>query len=325
MASADYYQALKQDHSDSQESLLSDPDLEASRRQQILKRTILSLSILLTVSLLFNGIHIYQSFQLEKLLCPPTAFGERFSYPCRIPLLTWWRTLAGLVREVPIPFHYDHVYSNRNRTISDPVWNALVPETGVVALSHEYARSKGLFPAQNWPWDPSKGIYNINAFHNIHCLVSSDPDLVIWKGLMTGQQSLRNTVFEAFNNTPMTDTLEHALHCVNTLREEVICNADDTPKYTGRVNANLGVAEPMSGVGYSRMCNDWSKLEAFAIQNSACFKHINGSNPDFPTIERYKFCPDGRVLWPVWYFWRFCGKLLKLESWVVEVYVPKED
>lgn len=76
-----------------------------------------------------------------------------------------------------------------------------------------------------------------------------------------------------------------------------MCNADDTPRYTGALNSEVGKEQPTSGVGQERMCNDWNKLLDWATENSACFKGINETTPNFPTIERYKFCPDGRVLW----------------------------
>lgn len=59
-----------------------------------------------------------------------------------------------------------------NQTITDPIWDAVIPEIGLVALSEEFVKSKGLPEPQRWPWDHSKGIYLVNAYHNVHCLVS---------------------------------------------------------------------------------------------------------------------------------------------------------
>lgn len=95
---------------------------------------------------------------------------------------------------------------------------------------------------------------------------------------------------------PQIDSLGHALHCIDALREEVVCNIDDTPRYTGLLNANAKTARPMAGLDQHRMCYDWSKLEDFVIANSACWKNINESVVDFPVIERYKFCPNGKTV-----------------------------
>lgn len=82
----------------------------------------------------------------------------------------------------------------------------------------------------------------------------------------------------------------HALHCLDQLRQDVICNADDTPRYAGFQSP------PGTGAGQVRMCRDWSALEKWALKHTACFKHKD--EVPGPMIERFKFCPDGRVLWP---------------------------
>jgi hypothetical protein len=115
--------------------------------------------------------------------------------------------------------------------------------------------------------------------------------------LTSDQKVLRETLFQAYDGKPLSYPLEHTAHCLNVLRDDVMCNSDDTPRYTGRFNAEKGKEHPTSGVGQVRMCNDWNKLRAWANEHSGCYKPINKSNPDFPTIERYKFCPDGKVLW----------------------------
>lgn len=80
---------------------------------------------------------------------------------------------AGLVKDVPIPISINTVYTHEDWKLQDAAWGApeLETETGLVALSDKYVRSKGLLRAQRWPWDHSKGIYVINGFHNLHCIV----------------------------------------------------------------------------------------------------------------------------------------------------------
>lgn len=69
-----------------------------------------------------------------------------------------------------------------------------------------------------------------------------------------------------------------------------MCNADDTPRYAGFQNP------PGTGAGQVRMCKDWKKLEQWARDRTACFKHED----EVPgkMIDRFKFCPDGKILWP---------------------------
>ena len=74
---------------------------------------------------------------------------------------------------MPVQFTVDSIYTSSNRTIEDEAWKSpnMIPDTGLVALSDDWVRSKNLPTAQRFPWDESKGIYLLNGFHNMHCLV----------------------------------------------------------------------------------------------------------------------------------------------------------
>lgn len=109
---------------------------------------------------------------------------------------------------------------------------------------------------------------------------------------------LRRSTLQAFDGKPQSLPLRHVAHCLNVLREDVMCNADDTPRYTGRRNQEAFAKHPSSGIGQARLCRDWGKLEQWAVEHSACYKAINTGDPEFPPIERYKFCPNGERLWP---------------------------
>lgn len=64
-------------------------------------------------------------------------------------------------------------YSGDNDTRSDSLWSSIRPARGVVALDHEWAVDHSLPRAQDFLGDPSKGLYIIDAYHQLHCLVSS--------------------------------------------------------------------------------------------------------------------------------------------------------
>lgn len=79
---------------------------------------------------------------------------------------------AKVARTVPSYFYQDPTYTSHNRTIANAAWDEVKIDLGIVALSDAFVEEHGLMPAQRFPWDASKGIYLINAFHNVHCLVS---------------------------------------------------------------------------------------------------------------------------------------------------------
>lgn len=104
------------------------------------------------------------------------------------------------------------------------------------------------------------------------------------------QRTLFRYVMYTELKQPQHIALSHALHCLDQLRQGVICNADDTPRYAGFQDP------PGTGSGQVRMCRDWRRLERWAEERTACFRHED--EVPGPMIERFKSCPDGRVLWP---------------------------
>ncbi|TGO26884.1 hypothetical protein BPAE_0051g00190 [Botrytis paeoniae] len=233
------YKIVQQDDTDHNiETLMY---LNLQRQLRYFKGVSFALGIFLSFSLLFNALWVHQTLQLMSM-----------------PILT--------------PAKYTGL-NNCRCSLELP---DLDSELGLVALTDEYAKSKGLLPAQRWPWDHLKGTCVLNGFHSLHCL-----------------QLVRNLVLGAYDNVPLKYSLEHVSHCLNVLREEVMCNADDTPRYTSRLNSEKGKEHPTSGIGQTRMCNDWEKLRSWAVAYSGCFRAINESIPNFSTIERYKFCPEG--------------------------------
>lgn len=87
---------------------------------------------------------------------------------------------AGLERDVPLPYRDDTIFANSNRSIADAAWDSWVVDPGIVALSHNWVKAKMLPQAQHWPWDKEKGIYLLNGFHNIHCLVC-ELEVSLWQ------------------------------------------------------------------------------------------------------------------------------------------------
>jgi hypothetical protein len=59
-----------------------------------------------------------------------------------------------------------------NKTQVDEFWESLDSSPVIVALDHEYSDSHGLARSVPFPWDETKGVYHIKAFHQVHCLVS---------------------------------------------------------------------------------------------------------------------------------------------------------
>jgi hypothetical protein len=93
-------------------------------------------------------------------------------------------------------------------------------------------------------------------------------------------------VHEFKNGEEQTLPYGHLAHCFDALRRQIICDADDTPR-----PAAHGV-DGKSGLGQFRQCKDWSKLEKWSREHTACYKRPEKPQ-GVPNIEKYKFCPEG--------------------------------
>lgn len=68
-------------------------------------------------------------------------------------------------------FEHGGIYNSENETLTNAAWEDINIDAGSVALSDHYVAQKGLPRAQRFPWDDSKGLYYLNGFHALHCLV----------------------------------------------------------------------------------------------------------------------------------------------------------
>jgi hypothetical protein len=145
----------------------------------------------------------------------------------------------------------------------------------------------GLPKAQRFPYDESKGIYLLNGYHSLHCLVG-EPDIELTKASDSLlQKKIRRWVRQANNSTLSPDGVGHVYHCLDALRQDTLCYADDTPRYTGYQPARH------SGTDQNRQCKDWSNLASWARQHHACWKYTDTSQPTIGIGEELQNCPEG--------------------------------
>lgn len=91
---------------------------------------------------------------------------------------------------------------------------------------------------------------------------------------------------EFWQGVPQTRAWSHVIHCTDTLRQDIICNADDTPRYSTKSKS------PGSGMGQVRQCRSWDKLEEWARQYNSCYRSVNQTS-DIEQIQRFLYCPKG--------------------------------
>lgn len=91
---------------------------------------------------------------------------------------------------------------------------------------------------------------------------------------------------------PQSLPLMHITHCLDSLRGDILCQADDTPRYTTRTKV------PESGVGQLRQCKDWAALEKWAAERTACYRYISHKAGSINQFELFKYCPKDSPYWP---------------------------
>lgn len=166
---------------------------------------------------------------------------------------------------------YETPYAQDNITAADETWMAVDISEAFVALSKEHAHKLGLPPSLPFPWDRQrKDLYLISSIHSMHCLVRNMPARINITPLIYVQTVLHRSNLEYRENHTQTYSTEHILHCLDNLRVDLQCSADDTPRY---IPPDATESTVKTGVGQIRKCRDWSKLNAWAKQHSACFKY----------------------------------------------------
>jgi len=177
---------------------------------------------------------------------------------------------AALAADLTIPFQWATDYASPNLTLAGELWESIDFDVGMVALPYEWTDEKELPRAQFFPWDHDQGLYVINGYHALHCL-----------------KSIHRSLREYHLGLPQTLPLAHITHCLDSLRGDVLCAADDTPRYTTITKS------PETAVGQLRQCRDWTKLEEWARQHPSCYSYINASADHIDQYKRFTFCPPG--------------------------------
>ncbi|KAL2036400.1 hypothetical protein N7G274_010879 [Stereocaulon virgatum] len=155
-------------------------------------------------------------------------------------------------------------YMAENETEAAQAWSAIEPGHGVVALDPQWAAINGLPATKAHPINSDKVVYIIEAYHAIHCL-----------------KVIRLHYSALMDELGMDWPVEHDMHCFDTLRQHIMCQADDTLlSTTGHRDA---------GMNQTRMCRDWDALRQWATEHTACYHDTVGIHND----ARFERCDGG--------------------------------
>ena len=74
--------------------------------------------------------------------------------------------------ELYTAFHWWTVYGSHNHTRDNALWDAINPSHGFIAVDRKDAAARNWPATMYLPSDESKGVYLLEAYHQLHCLVS---------------------------------------------------------------------------------------------------------------------------------------------------------
>ncbi|KAH7338505.1 hypothetical protein BKA66DRAFT_435271, partial [Pyrenochaeta sp. MPI-SDFR-AT-0127] len=133
-----------------------------------------------------------------------------------------------------------------NSTIRDNHWDAFDFDRGWVALPHSWAHEHNASPGLNIPDDETKGLFILDAYHQMHCLTV-----------------IRSALYTMLRGEEAPPRELHWRHCLDFLRQEIECRADDTPLSTKHMDGSL------------RLCSSWAKMDEWAAEHESCWKKDN--------------------------------------------------
>ncbi|OTA65773.1 hypothetical protein K449DRAFT_462875 [Hypoxylon sp. EC38] len=170
-------------------------------------------------------------------------------------------------------FHWvSDVYSSKGPGAEEAVnaaWDRIVPAFGFVAVNHTWAAEHNLPASMGLPSDSSKGVYIIDAYHQLHCLTI-----------------IRKTLTEIVSGKTPSVPMPHSMHCFDSLLQYVMCgNSGDTLLYTWGRNE--------TGDGQLRKCVDWDSRKKWVRENTACYADGDHPIPLFDHFNRCEINDDG--------------------------------
>jgi hypothetical protein len=174
---------------------------------------------------------------------------------------------GGLTFNKPTAYHAmtDFWDPNASESIMNAAWDAIDTNPIAVALDDNYAKKAGLPRTTRFPWDSERSIYYLKGIHDLHCLVGSLNLLTFWP-LTCIQKLIRKAIVSKHNGEKQTFNLHHIHHCLDGLRQDIMCMADDTPM--------PAPSDHHVGDGQIRQCRDWDQMIDWALEpeRDACFK-----------------------------------------------------
>ncbi|KAI0432349.1 hypothetical protein F5Y09DRAFT_353642 [Xylaria sp. FL1042] len=221
----------------------------------------LAASFALLLSICFN---LYTGLRYHRTVCVTNT--QLKPYVVAAP------SYSGLEYNKLVEFHAKTDWQSENATVADALWDSIDISPITVAISKKWAAEHGLPESNTFYWDEDKALYHIKGIHGMHCL-----------------KYLRHFIIKSGREgKPLAShVVEHMGHCLDSLRQDIMCTADDT-LMPGLVEHRLGDKQILQ-------CRDWEALNRWAKdpERDSCFQQISDYKHVAHNLERHAVCPPG--------------------------------
>ncbi|RYN40286.1 hypothetical protein AA0113_g302 [Alternaria arborescens] len=161
----------------------------------------------------------------------------------------------------------EYWHPNASDSDMEAAWDSINTNAMAITLEDGFAKRMSLPPSTRFPWDTERSIYYIKGIHDLHCL-----------------KLVRKAIASKHKGDPRPFNLLHIYHCLDGLRQDIMCTADDTPM--------PAPVAPQGGDDQLRRCRDWDKLISWATRpdQHACYE-FDDYREATNTLENFAFCP----------------------------------
>ena len=129
--------------------------------------------------------------------------------------------------------------------------------------------------------------------------------LLLEAWLNIDKKNIRRVLIDYQKGNPQIIDGHHILHCLDGLRQDLKCKADDTPMPSRILRHGIGDHQV-------HMCRNWEKLIAWtqAPERNACYRQLDDYQVVEHSLERHAFCPKDSPYYSVMtaYFNKFGHK-----------------
>ncbi|KAK2742663.1 hypothetical protein FQN55_007782 [Onygenales sp. PD_40] len=215
---------------------------------------LLLLTNVTTFIALFLTKHLSSNIDAVDPVYTPDSWARIDTLPTKFTRINWWTE-----------------YSDKNFTETDAAWDAINPAHGFIAMDRQWAKERHWPDSMHLPSDDSKNVYLLEAYHLIHCVTI-----------------IRKTFWEAIHRADhYTFNPPHAGHCIDMMRQYIMCKADNHPLYI--------FGDDTAGDEQYRKCNSWESLRQFATDHSACYRDtpLDVDPETFPLGAHFGYCDGG--------------------------------